>query len=169
MRPNDPLGYAARGEEWMENLESAKAIAEFTRAIEIDSTFTMGLLLRAKAWKRRFDYNMAIADCAEAIRRDPQNPLPRQNLSWLLATCPERIFRDGDRAVREGTSACELTHWMDPECLNSLAAAYAESGDYESAVKWQTRAVDLLPRDSEARPVFRRRLFIYQVKHPYRD
>ena len=168
-RPGDPQGYAARGEEWLENLESDKAIADFTRAIEVDPSFITGLLLRAKAWKRRFDFKMAIADYAEAIRLAPENPLPRQNLAWLLATCPEKASRDGPRGVQEGTMACELTHWNDPECLNSLAAACAEVGDYKSAVKWQARAVELLPRDDKNRAVFRRRMFIYEAKHPYRD
>jgi len=168
-RPGDPKGYAARGEEWLENMESDKAIADFTRAIEVDPSFVAGLLLRAKAWKRRFDFKMAIADYAEAIRIAPENPLPRQNLAWLLATCPEKASRDGPRAVQEGTMACELTHWNDPECLNSLAAACADVGDYTSAVKWQSRGVELLPRDDKNRAVFRRRMFIYEAKHPYRD
>jgi tetratricopeptide (TPR) repeat protein len=168
-RPGDPLGYAARGEEWLENLESDKAIGDFTRAIEVDPSFITGLLLRAKAWKRRFDFKMAIADYAEAIRLAPENPLPRQNLAWLLATCPEKAFRDGQRAVQEGTMACELTHYNDPECLNSLAAACADVGDFKSAVKWQARAVDLLPKDDKTRALFRRRMFIYEAKHPYRD
>jgi tetratricopeptide (TPR) repeat protein len=169
MKPHDPLGYAARGEEWLENLESDKAIADFTRTVEVDPTFITGLLLRAKAWKRRFDFNLAIADYTEAIHRDPDNPLPRLSLAWLLATCPVRAFRDGKRAVHEGRIACELTHWQDPECLNSLAAACADTGDYPSAVKWQSRAVELLPRDEKTRAVFRRRMFIYEAKHPYRD
>jgi hypothetical protein len=112
---------------------------------------------------------MAIADYTEAIRRAPDNPFPRQRLAWLLATCPEKPFRDGGRGVREGTAACELTNWMDPECLNALAAACAESSDYESARRWQGRAVDLLPRTDKTRAMYRRRLFLYEAKQPYRD
>ena len=153
----------------MENLESDKAIADFTRALELDPSFITALLLRAKTWKRRFDFKMAIADYAEAIRLAPGDPLPRQELAWLLATCPEKAFRDGQRTVQEGTMACELSHWNDPECLDSLAAACADVGDYTSAVKWQSRAVELLPRDDKNRAVFRRRMFIYEAKHPYRD
>ena len=72
-------------------------------------------------------------------------------------------------ASARGRAACELTGWKSPECLNALAAACAESGDYEAAVKWQSRAVELLPLDDKVRPLFRRRLFIYEAKHPYRD
>jgi tetratricopeptide (TPR) repeat protein len=169
MRPTDPLGYVARAEELIEDLQADKAIAELTRALELDSSFVTALLLRAKAWKRKSDHTSAIADYSEAIRRAPENAEAHQTLAWILATCPLREIRDGRRAVREGTRACELTEWKNPGCLNALAAASAESGDYDSAVKWQSRAVELLPLDDKTRPLFRRRLFIYEAKHPYRD
>jgi tetratricopeptide (TPR) repeat protein len=168
-RPGDPAGYVARGEELLEDLQSLEAIADFTRALEVDPTFDQALLLRAKAWRRRFDYARAIDDYAEAIRRATDNPVPRQALAWILATCPDRAFRDGPRGVQEGTMACELTHWKSPECLDALAAAYAEAGDYESAVKWQARAVGLLPMGDKTRAIYRRRMFIYEARHPYRD
>ena len=145
MQPGDPTGYVARGEELMEDLQSEAAIADFTRALELDPNLVSALVLRAKAWRRRFDYARAIADLAEATRRAPTDPEPHRALAWLLATCPQREFRDGPRAVQEGTAACELTHWNNPECLDALAAAYAEAGDFASAVKWQTRAVELAP------------------------
>ena len=63
--------------------------------------------------------------------------------------------------------ACELTHWNSPECLDTLSAAYAEAGDFASAVKWQSRAVQLLPAGDKTRGL-RRRLYI-EFKRPYRD
>jgi tetratricopeptide (TPR) repeat protein len=169
MRPVDPAGYVARAEELLENLESESAIADCTRALELDPVFIPALLVRAKAWKRRFDLARAVADIAEAVRRGPESQAAHRDLAWLLATCPQREFRDGPRGVQEGTAACELTQWNSAECLGALAAACAETGDFPAAVKWQTRAVELLPIDDKIRPLFRRRLFIYESKHPYRD
>jgi tetratricopeptide (TPR) repeat protein len=168
-RPHDPTGYVARGEELMEDLQADMAIAEFTRALDVDPMHIPALLLRAKAWKRKYDHARAISDSAEAVHRAPGDPQAHQALAWILATCPQAEFRDGRRAVDEGTRACELTDWRRPDELNALAAACAEAGDYASAVKWQSRAVELLALDDKSRPLFNRRLFIYEAGHPYRD
>jgi tetratricopeptide (TPR) repeat protein len=169
MRPSDPSGYVARGEELIEDLEADAAIADLTHALEVDPQHIPALLLRGKAWKRKYDHAHAIADFAEAARRMPDDPRGHEALAWILATCPVREYRDGKRAVEAGTTACELTEWRSPDSLNALAAACAEAGDFASAVKWQGRAVELLPVRDKTRMLFNRRLFIYQAGHPYRD
>ena len=55
-------------------------------------------------------------------------------LSWLLATYPDANSRDGAEAVRLAARACELTDRRVPALLATLAAAYAEAGDFPRAV-----------------------------------
>ena len=169
MRPNDPAGHAARGEALMENMESEGAIAEFTRAIEVDPTYVSALRLRAQAWRRRHDFPRTVEDYAEAARRAPDDAESHRALAWILATCISPEVRDGPRAVHEGTAACELTHWKDIECLTALAAACAEAGDFASAAKWQDRVVKLLPKRDKSLRLAEARLVMYQAQKPYRD
>ncbi len=169
-RPADPAVYIARGEELMLDMQHDAAVADLTKALELDPTAAQALVLRAKIWKSRLDYARAIDDYAEATRRAAADPAPRRELAWLLATCLEQAFRDGPRAVQEGTMACELTHWKSHECLGALSAAYAEAGDFASAVKWQSRAVALLPKGNKALlRVYLARRAMYEFRRPYRD
>ncbi|MBN2181175.1 MAG: tetratricopeptide repeat protein [Sedimentisphaerales bacterium] len=82
------------------------------------------------------------------------------NLAWLKATCPLPEVRNGIEAVKYATRVCELTDWKKAEYLNTLAAAYAEVGDFDSAVKWQRKAIELLP---ESRAGYESRLKRYQA------
>lgn len=77
--------------------------------------------------------------------------------------------------MAEATLACRLTQWKDPECLDTLAAASAESGDFDAAVKWETWAIDLkksqnrLTGDVPKESWMRDRLSLYRKRQPYHE
>jgi hypothetical protein len=102
-----------------------------------------------------------------AYQAAPDHPLVCNNLSWFLATCPDGRLRDGQRAVALARQACQTTEWRDRFCLDTLAAACAENGDFEEAVHWQGQSLDLAPE--EEKQDRRARLESYEARRPYRD
>jgi len=110
----------------------------------------------------------AMAEFAEALKLKPDNVEVYNHRAMIWATHPEAKYRDGRRAVESATRACELTGWKDAGILDTLAAATSEAGDFETAVKWQTRAIDLLT-DERTKNNFRSRLRLYQARQPYRE
>jgi hypothetical protein len=86
-----------------------------------------------------------LAPCEAAVRANPNYARAYSDLAWLQASCPAEEFRDLSQAVENATKACELTNWKDHHFIGALAAVYAEVGDFAAAVKWQKRAIDLLP------------------------
>ena len=90
------------------------------------------------------------------------------NRATIMASCPESKYRDGKGAVESATRACELSDWRRPDYLSTLAAAYAENGDFDAAIRRQTRATEMLP-DERQKDAFRSGLALYQANNPYRE
>ena len=61
--------------------------------------------------------------------------------AWLRATSGDTNFRNGKQALSDAKEACKLSHNSDPNSLDTLAAAYAEVGDFTSAVDAEDRAI----------------------------
>ena len=125
---------------------------------------------------------------ANQVNRDPDEPAapgPRvyhsttlskaagskhtsSDLAWLRATCPDASYRDGKQAVTGATKACELSEWKNANAVDTLAAAYAETGQFDKAVEWQQKAIDLAPKE-DTKEKGRRRLELYKAGKPYRE
>ena len=87
-------------------------------------------IARSAAWSAKQEYDQADADLAEAARLAPDNPVTYNGRAWMWATCPNAKYRDGRKAVESATKACELTDWDEAGIIDTLAAAYAELGDF---------------------------------------
>ena len=146
LEPNDPSLYVARGNEWRRHLKLDNALADYHRAIQLDPNYVHAYICCALITKQRRKFAQAVAEFTAIIRIAPDNAEAHRTLARILATCNNDAVRDGNRAVQEATRACELTRWTDPDGLDTLAAAYAEIGDYQAAVEWQTKAIALSRR-----------------------
>ncbi|MHC4464198.1 MAG: hypothetical protein ACYS30_22625, partial [Planctomycetota bacterium] len=93
------------------------------------------------------EYASKIADLEAAVHFDPDRAASLNKLAWLRATCPVSNHRDAIRAVELATKACKQTSWENHEYISTLAAAYSEMSDFDSAIQWQVKAASLLPKD----------------------
>jgi hypothetical protein len=84
-----------------------------------------------------------------------------------LATCQEPERRGGAPAVELSRRVCEATDWEQPNFLDTFAAALAETGAFDEAVRWPSEAVSRFPE--EERPVRQARLESCQAGQPYRE
>ena len=149
--------------------EFSKAIASYDEAIRLDPKFSAAYVGRAIARHHAGDYAKAIEDSGEAIRLDPKSPMAHNALSWILATCPVETFRDGKRAVMEANQACKLDDWKTADYLGTLAAAHAESGQFDRATRREQDAIKRTPPGSDRLRGRKDRLALYRAGKSYRE
>lgn len=167
--PTSTWAYRGRGIVWDEKGDYSNALKDYTEAIRLDPAYALAYYNRGIVWGNKGGYDNALKDYTEAIRLDPAYALAYNNIGWLLATCPVASRRDGKRAVTTARKACELSGWKDANNIGTLGAACAESGDFDEAIRWETKAMEMLSTDAAYVKGARERLALYREGKPYRE
>lgn len=169
LQPKAPQGYYWRGSVYAMREQNKKALADFDKALALAPKFVQARIGRGSAFLRLKDYGKAKEDFVAAVKETPDDANACNNLAWLLATSPDAGVRDGKQAVEYATKACTITKHRNAADLDTLAAAYAEIGDFRAAVRWQERALRMLPAEPALQVQdYRARLKLYQEGKPYR-
>ncbi|MBD3673029.1 MAG: hypothetical protein HUJ26_05840 [Planctomycetaceae bacterium] len=163
--------YRGRIYQWHKN-DQLQAADDYTAALRLDPEIRMVRYRRACAYHELKKYAQAHADFAAAYDRTPDDPNLLNAWAWQLATCPEAKYRDGPLALKLAKKTKDR---------KTLAAAYAEIGEFDEAVAAQKRALQQLedlpePKNEQAAKRRRERttqmqtqLAAYEAKQPYRD
>jgi tetratricopeptide (TPR) repeat protein len=160
--------YLLRGVQFAEKGDLDMAIRHYNEALRRDPKLSLAYIKRGDARGARGEHEKAIKDYAEAGKLDPRNPIIYNNLAWLQATCPDERIRDGKKAFANAKRACELTEWKAASCFDTLAGAYAESGDFPHAIQWVEKAIAGTNSAAEKQEMTRH-LAAYQAGKPYRE
>jgi tetratricopeptide (TPR) repeat protein len=92
-------------------------------------------------------FTEALKHYEEAVRLDPGFPWSANNFAWVLSTCRDEKLRDGRRAIEFARQAIKVPKVEVPDFVNTLAAAYATAGDFDTAVRLCRKSVEMWPRD----------------------
>ena len=140
----------------------AQSVPWLTKAIEAAPFFPVEYENRAVTYDLLGQSSRAAADRRRA--QELRTAAAASMNAWRLATSPEAAERDGAEALRLADQACRLTshkNWVD---LSALAAAYAEVGNFDEAVRWETESMRLAP--DNAKSAVARRLRHYRDAKP---
>jgi tetratricopeptide (TPR) repeat protein len=142
--------------------DRARAVADANVAIRLKPDTEVylwranDLQLRAKAHRILGQMESALRDLRDAVSVAPNDPSANSQIASFLA-------------VTIAKKACDLSHWRMSDATDTLAAAYAEAGDFEQAVKYEKQALNdssIPPKEREERE---KRLALFQERKPFRD
>lgn len=101
------------------------------------------------------------------LKVDGENHLILNNFAWVLATSPDDDVRNGKKALELAQKAVKI--FPSPGYRSTLAAAYAELGNFEEALKTINQALEEAGDDAELTESLKKEKESYDAKKPIRE
>ena len=167
IQPDNPGMRMARATVYQQTGKLQEAVDDYAAVLAKQPKNWFALRNRADALLNLGKHKEAIADYNKAMKIRSKSAGLLNNLAWVLATSPVDELRDGRRAVKLATEACKLTDYKAPHIISTLAAAYAEVGNFSQAVNWAKKGLEVA--DEKTKEPLQKELDSYQQKKPWRE
>lgn len=141
------------------------AIDDFSQAIELAPQTAVAYNNRGYNYQILGRHRQALADFRKAVELAPKYLLALHNKAWLLASCDDPTLRDPATAITTATTICEMSDYKDVSDLTLLAAAHAAADEFETAIGWQEKAIEL--SQGEQLATSRKILQLYEDGQPF--
>lgn len=136
-----------------------------------DSTFVEAAVLRAAADIALGRYAASLRGLNDSIRLQPTRletyALALNRRAWLRATCPDPSIRNGRAAIDDAKKACNITKWREANMIDTLGAASAEAGDFDSAMRYEQQAMSA-PDANEMSRALQEHMSMFKEHRPVR-
>jgi tetratricopeptide (TPR) repeat protein len=144
---------------------------QFERALAIDPKMPEAHYYLGESLVMKGQQAEGLSHWRQALKLDPGNLELLNDTAWLLATSADAALRNGAEAVPLAERAVQISQAHEPTLMGTLAAAYAEAGNYEKAIETEQHAADLATQQGkqELAATLRGRLAILQARTPIRQ
>jgi tetratricopeptide (TPR) repeat protein len=125
-------------------------------------------LLRASVNAEQGNYAESLKEIDHIISIRPRTVGLARALNqraWLRLTCPNPAFRDAKQALKDAKLACSLIVWKDEEMIDTLALACAQNRDFESAVGYEQKALNVKGISPEGSNMLQQHLAMFKQGH----
>jgi tetratricopeptide (TPR) repeat protein len=148
-----------------------EGIAHLKRAIALEPTYRDAYRNLGEALASTGRNAEALEAYRRALVSAPNDPRLLSRIAWLMATSPEDAVRDGRQALTLAERAVQITDGRDADSLDTLAAAYAEMGQYTDAGRTEERAIETAQSSGMAHmiPEMQIRLEMYRAGQRFRQ
>jgi tetratricopeptide (TPR) repeat protein len=165
------LGVAYCRKGWLDD-----AFFHFQKALEIKPDFAEAQYDLGCSLSQAGRMDEAIIHFQKALEIKPdfaeaRDPVENNNFAWSLATNPEANKRNGTVAVILAEGACRRTHYQVTTMVGTLAAAYAEAGQFEDAISTAQEAITFARQNGESDLLQKNQelLALYLNHQPYHE
>jgi tetratricopeptide (TPR) repeat protein len=169
IRPDYAEAYNNLGNALRRKGRLDEAIAQYQIALQLNAGYAEAHRGLGNALLQKGNVDEAITHFQDALQIKPADPASQNNLAWVLATSGQASLRNGAKALQLARQANTLTGGERPFILHTLAAAFAEAGQFPDAVETAQHALRLAQAQSDTRLAaqLRSEVKLYQAGKPY--
>lgn len=168
LQPNYSKAHNNLGFTLVKRGRAEEALGHFREALRLEPQLPDAHYNLALALQNRGEWREAVTQFREALELRADWAPVLADLAWVLATGADDRLRDGREAVRLAERAVNLTGRRDPEALDVLAAAYAETSQFDRALEAVQQAIQLGPSQPLAARMIERQE-LYRKRLPFRQ
>ncbi len=179
LKPEFIEAYVNLGDTYWDLKQTNNAIKYLNKGIEIKPDWialTNAYLDRSYIYYNFGDYKNSLLDCAKLVDLDSNNFNFINNYAYSLSVCPEAKYRNGKKAIELAKRAMDMIEktangFQKISVMDTLAAAYAEVGDFKQAIKVQKKLIELEKKSGKTKELkeFEERLKTYKNNKPWRE
>jgi tetratricopeptide (TPR) repeat protein len=171
LRPYYVIAHYSLSTALLRKGEPDAAISHCLAALSIQPEHAEARINLAVALDQKGQIADAIMNYEKALTISPQSIPAQNNLAWLLATGSNASLRNGNKALELAWEADQLSNGANLTVRRTLAAAYAEIGQFAQAIEIAQGALRLAEAqgDSALAAQLRKEIAIYRAGSPYRE
>ena len=168
IKPHYAQAHANLGDALFQQGRIGEAILQYQEMVKLEPGDAHAQFSLGQAFEGAGRIREAIAQYRAALKINFQTVQPLNNLAWILATNADASIRNGSEAVKLAEEANRVSRGENAGILDTLAAAYAEAGQFPEAVKTAERALSLaISQDKKTlADGLRKELRLYQAGFP---
>jgi protein O-mannosyl-transferase len=171
LRPDNSPAHENLAKALLQKGEVSDALIHYHKLLELqpDNIEVHNIVGTVLVQQRRV--REGVEEWQKVLAIQPDNGNALSNLAWIYATSPDDSLRDGMKAVQLAEQAMHISGRRIPIIFRTLAAAYAENGQFSQAIQTAQQAVELANSqgNSGLAAELQGNIVLYQERQPLRD
>jgi tetratricopeptide (TPR) repeat protein len=171
LRPDNSPAHENLAKALLQKGQVADAMVHYRKLLELQPDNIEVHNIVGTVLIQRGQIKEGVDEWQKVLAIQPDNGNAMSNLAWVFATSPDDSLRDGAKAVRLAEEAMRISGRRIPIIFRTLAAAYAETGDFSKAIHTAQQGVELASSqgNSALAAELQGNIAFYENQRPLRD
>ena len=143
LRPDNSAAHENLAKALLQKGQVAEALIHYRKLLELQPDNIEVHNIVGTVLVQQHRVGEGVEEWQKVLAIQPDNGNALSNLAWVFATSPDQSLRDGPKAIELAVQALRLSGGRIPVLFRTLAAAYAESGQFSEAIQTAQKGIEL--------------------------